>query len=218
MVLRHSKPLRRHSSLLHPSFRRAPQEGTAGLRNPASCDPVRERGDQVFGESNRSTADGDYFPNDDFFPDIGSLFIDNDMTDTGNNTAATTAAATYASISHLYEISLQFLCLVFALDWICMLVALDGCMLSLISTDMIYLIIFRIKLYDKLLIYPTIQKPGYRQFPAPAFLTTTKPNPFKGVDYKRWRTRAVLWFQSVGEWFVLRQGTLKKVRTLGAEG
>src|SRR6187399_2715224 len=67
MVSHRSKILRRHSSLLHPSFRRAPEEGTAGLRNPASCDLVRERGDQVFGESSRSTADNDHFPNDDFF-------------------------------------------------------------------------------------------------------------------------------------------------------
>ena len=139
MVSHRSKPLRRQSSLLHPSFRRTPQEGTAGLRNPASCDPVRERGDQVFGESNRSTAGDDYFPNDDFFPDIGNLFIDDNMTDTGNNTAATTAAATYASLSHLYEILLQFICLVFAVDWIFFTTVLDICMLALIASVVIYL-------------------------------------------------------------------------------
>ena len=194
MVSQRSKPLCRHSSLLQPSFRRAPREGTVGLRNPASCDPVRERGDQVFGESNRLTVDGDYFPNDDFFPDIGCLFIDDDMTDTGNNTAATTAAATYALLSHLYEILLQLLCLVYAVDWICMSVVLDVCMLSLIVIVIIYLMIFRIKSYDKLLIYSTIQKRDYRQFASPAFLTMIKPAPFKCVDYKRWRTRAVLWF------------------------
>ena len=167
MVSQRSKPLRRHSSLLHHSFRRAPREGTAGLRNPASCEPVRERGDQVFGESNRSTADGDYFPNDNFFPDIGSLFIDNDdMSDTGNNTAATTAAATYASLSHLYEILLQFICLVFTVDWICFTTVLDICMLALIASVVIYLIIFRIKLYAKLLIYSTLRS---SENPAVAF-------------------------------------------------
>ena len=197
MVSHRSKILRRHSSLLHPSFRRAPEEGTAGLRNPASCDPVRERGDQVFGESSRSTADSDHFPNDDFFPDIGNLFLDDDMAQTGDNTAATTAAATYASLSHLYQISLQFLCLVLAVDWICFPIVLDICMLALVASVMINFMIFRIKPYDELLIYSTIQKPDYRQFATPAFLTSTKPDRFKGVNYKRWRTRAVLWFQSM---------------------
>jgi hypothetical protein len=37
-------------SLPHPVLRRAPRAGTVGLRNPVSCDPVRERGDKVFGE------------------------------------------------------------------------------------------------------------------------------------------------------------------------
>ena len=199
MVSHRSKALRRHSSLLHPSFRRAPREGTAGLRNPASCDPVRERGDQVFGESNRSTADDDHFPNDDFFPDLGNLFLDDDMSDAVDNTAAA-AAAPYVSLSHLYEILLQFICLVFAVDWICLSTVrdlLDVCMLSLFATVILCLALFRIKSYAKLLIYATIQKPDHRQFPATAFLASTKPNPFKGVDYKRWRTRAVLWFQTM---------------------
>ena len=116
MVSHRSKTLRRHTSLLHPSFRRAPREGTAGLRNPASCDPVRERGDQVFGERNRATADSDYFPNDEFFPDISGLFID-DMGD--NLDVAAAAAAPYIYLSFLYDILLEFLCLAFAVDWIC---------------------------------------------------------------------------------------------------
>ena len=194
MVSHRSKLLRRHTSLLHPSFRHAPREGTAGLRNPASCDPVRERGDQVFGESNRSTADGDHFP------DIGSLFIDDDMGDNGNNTnTAAAAAAPYVPLSALYEIFLQFICLVFTLDRICSTVVLALCMISLfvIILVMIYLLVFRIKSYAKLLIYSTIQKPDYRQFATPAFLTSANPDCFKGVNYKRWRTRAVLRLQSM---------------------
>jgi hypothetical protein len=31
-------------------LRRAPRAGTVGLQNPVSCDPIRERGDKVFGE------------------------------------------------------------------------------------------------------------------------------------------------------------------------
>ncbi|KAK1595908.1 hypothetical protein QYE76_018330 [Lolium multiflorum] len=78
-----SRALRRRSRLLHPVYRRAPLDGTAGLRNPVSCDPVRERGDKVFGERSSATAGfnidteaDDYFPNDDFFPDISNLFSD----------------------------------------------------------------------------------------------------------------------------------------------
>ena len=136
--------MRRHSSLLHPSFRRASREVTAGLRNPASYDPVRERGDQVFGERNRATADDDYFPNDDFFPDLGNLFIDDGMGDNIINATAA-AAAPYVYLSALYEIFLQFISLVFAVDRFCSIVLLDVCMISLfvIILVMIYLMIFR---------------------------------------------------------------------------
>nr|XP_051192286.1 uncharacterized protein LOC127305803 [Lolium perenne] len=78
-----SRALRRRSRLLHPVYRRAPLDRTAGLRNPVSCAPVRERGDKVFGERSTATAGfnidteaDDYFPNDDFFPDISNLFDD----------------------------------------------------------------------------------------------------------------------------------------------
>ena len=69
------------SRLLHPVLRRAPRDGTVGLRNPATRDPVRERGDKVFGERYRATTGffcntdvDDYFPDDDFFPDIDVIF------------------------------------------------------------------------------------------------------------------------------------------------
>src|ERR1043165_7395539 len=101
-----SRSLRRRPSLLHPFFRRAPLGGTAGLRNPASRDAVRERGDQVFGERTRATAhsDGDYFSDDDFFPDVGNLSIN----DIGDNTASgSTPAASYVAYSSLFEIMLH---------------------------------------------------------------------------------------------------------------
>ena len=92
MVPHHrSRPFRRQESLLYPSFRRALGEGTAGLRNPASHDPVRERGDQVFGECTRATAGSDGFANDDFFPDLGNLILD-DMGDNVNAGGAAIAA------------------------------------------------------------------------------------------------------------------------------
>src|SRR3954464_14814437 len=98
-----SKSLCRRSSLLHPPCGRAPPGGTVGLQNSASRDPVRERGDQVFGERTRATADSDddYFSDDDFFQDVGSLSI-NDMGDT--NTSGSTPAAPYVIRLFLFEI------------------------------------------------------------------------------------------------------------------
>ena len=165
-----SKTLRRRlTSLLHPVFRRAPVEGTAGLRNPASCDPVWERGDQVFGERTRVTTGIEFFPNDDFFPDIGSLFID-DMGDNvnANATASASAAATlYDLLIFLFELLLQFLLVVYVVDLFCLsMVLVDRICLSVVLVDrmisliLIILVMFcllfsRIKSYAKLLIYST---------------------------------------------------------------
>jgi hypothetical protein len=179
MVSHRSRSLRRHPSLLHPSFRLAPREGTAGLRNPASRYPVRERGDQVFGELTRATAGCDEFANDNFFPDLGNLFI-NDMAQ--NITAGgSTPAAPYAILSSLFEIMLEFLCLVFAVDSIYLFTMLV-CMISLAYTTavMIYLLFIRIKSCSNLLIYSTIQKPDYRQFTPSGFAAHLKPPTFKG--------------------------------------
>src|SRR4051812_40689069 len=150
-----SRSLRRRSSLLHPFFRRAPQEGTAGLRNSTSRDPVRERGDQVFGERTRATADSDdYFSDDDFFPDVGSLSI-NDMGDT--STSGSTPAASYVICSSLFEIMLQVVFLVIALDVISLFTVLVDRMSSLICFIIAVdcLSISWIKSYAKLLIYST---------------------------------------------------------------
>src|ERR1041385_9497529 len=128
----HSRSLRRRPSLLHPFFRRAPQEGTAGLRNSASRDPVRERGDQVFGERPRATADSDdYFSDDDFFPDVGSLSI-NDMGDTNTNTSGSTPAAQYVICCSVFEIMLHVVFLAIVLDVISLSTVLVDRMASLI--------------------------------------------------------------------------------------
>jgi hypothetical protein len=63
---------------------------------------------------------------------------------------------------------------------------------------MLYYWLFRIKSYGKLLIYSTIQKPDYRQLSPTGLAAATKPPPFDGVHYKRWRTRAVLWLKNLG--------------------
>src|SRR3954470_22426786 len=152
-----SRSLRRRSSLLHPFFRRAPQERTAGLRNSASRVPVWERGDQVFGERTRAIADSDdYFSDDDFFPNVGSLSI-NDMGDTNTNTTGSTPAAPYVICSSVFEIMLHVVFLVIALDVISLSTVLVDCMASLICfiIAMDCLSISWIKSYVKLLIYST---------------------------------------------------------------
>src|SRR5438132_13583546 len=117
MRLPHSRALRCHPNLSHPVFRRAPRDRTVGLRNPASCDPLRERGDQVFGErshattgfSDDTTAVEDFFPNNDFFPDINNLFIDDMVApdNTGNASGSSSfAPAPYMLLYLLLEIIL----------------------------------------------------------------------------------------------------------------
>ena len=105
-----SRALRRRSRLLHPVPRRAPRDGTVGLRNPASCEPVRERGDNVFGERYRATTDfffntdaDDYFPDDDFFPDVDDLFGNMSSSGNVNGSSSTTP---YVIFYTLFEIIL----------------------------------------------------------------------------------------------------------------
>ena len=62
---------------------------------------------------------------------------------------------------------------------------------------MFYLLFLLIKSFCKLLIFPTIQKPYYRQFTSNGFAASMRPPMFEGIHYKRWRVRAVLWFQTM---------------------
>jgi hypothetical protein len=91
------------------------------------------RGDQVFGERFCATTDGitstdDSFPDEDFFPDISSLYI-NDIADDAGANANLNAnananlnanvnppAAPYAICTHLFQFLLQFLVLAFRID------------------------------------------------------------------------------------------------------
>jgi hypothetical protein len=140
------------------------------------------RSDQVFGECFCATTDGimstdDSFPDEDIFPDISSLYID-DMADDANanvnlnanananlNTNANPPAASYAICSYQFHFLLQFLVLAFGiyviylpvLDVICSSI-LIVCMIRLIPAIiiMLYYWLFWIKSYGKLLIFSTI--------------------------------------------------------------
>jgi hypothetical protein len=72
------------------------------------------RGDQVFGEHFCATTDGitstdDSFPDEDFFPDISILYIDDMADDAGANVNANLnanvnpPAVPYAICSHLFQ-------------------------------------------------------------------------------------------------------------------
>ena len=162
MRLPPSRDLRHRHRLPHPVFRRAPRDGTVGLRNPASCEPVRVRGDQVFGERPRATtgnttsSSDDDFPNPDFYPDVRDLFNDLNMGD--NDTAAAASAAPYVFLSLLYEVMVDLFAIRTSLDWICSSIFLVR-MASLICAIyvMFYLLYFWIKSYDNLLIFSTLK-------------------------------------------------------------
>jgi hypothetical protein len=111
--------------LPHPVLRRAPRAGIVGLRNPASCDHVRERGDKVFGERSARlltiffTTDAheeDVFPNMDFFPDIDNLFGDMSLTDDNANGGSASAPAPTPYVFLIFTFVLQFLGLAINLD------------------------------------------------------------------------------------------------------
>ncbi|KAK1668381.1 hypothetical protein QYE76_056540 [Lolium multiflorum] len=72
--------------------------GTVGLRNPASREPVRVRGNQVFGErfgattgSTTSSSDDEFLHTDNFFPDLSDFFDNLNMGDNDATVNATDA-------------------------------------------------------------------------------------------------------------------------------
>ena len=123
-----------------------------------------------------------------------------------NDDVAAANAGRYTFLSSSYQILLEFLVLLFGVDVIG-LSCLDAiysstlliCMISssAVYVVMIYQLLVRINSYDNLLIYSTIQKPDYRQMNSSGIATATRPPLFDGSHYKRWRTRAVLWFQNL---------------------
>jgi hypothetical protein len=80
--------------LLHPLFRRASDDETVGLWNLASREPVRVRGKQerFYTTTDGITSTDDSFPDEDFFPDISGLYVD-DMADNAGANANLNANA-----------------------------------------------------------------------------------------------------------------------------
>ena len=60
------------------------------------------------------------------------------------------------------------------------------------------LVIFEIKIYQKLTSYLTIQKPELvNRLSVSSFAATIKPPPFDDSNYKRWRERLILWLTAL---------------------
>ena len=107
-----------------------------------------------FGERTLATAGSDDFTDDDFFPDLCNLFL-NDMGDSLNANGAAPAAS-YVFLSFLFEIVVEFMFLVCVLDSICSSTMLVH-MISLIYVIavMIYFVLIRTKSRNNLHIYST---------------------------------------------------------------
>ena len=105
------------------------------------------------------TASSDDFANDGFFPDPSNLILD----DMGYNinVGGAAPAAPYVILSFLFEIVVEFMFLVCALDVISSSAMLVR-MISLISAIavMIYFLFIRIKSRSNLLIFPTVATHG----------------------------------------------------------
>ena len=160
---------------------------------------------------------------DDYFPDVDNLLEDMEDTDP-KSSASASVVVPYMFFLFLLEVLPQFLVLVFVLDMLssisymqlATLAALDmfsyssymkmlftfslsnrmTCFITAILV-MLYLVFLLIKLFGKLLIFPTIQKPYYRQFTSNGLAASMRPPMFEGIHYKRWCVRAVLWFQTM---------------------
>ena len=148
----------------------------------------------------------DYFPDDDFFPDVDNLLDEMAGEDTDPKIGAS-APVPYVLILLMLEALPPVPALVSILDvfrsssYMQMLFTFS---LSVCMTYFIYAILVMrclvfplIKLFGKLLIFPTIQKPYYRQFTPSGFDASMRPPMFEGINYKRWRVRVVLWFQTM---------------------
>ena len=71
-----------------------------------------------------------------------------------------------------------------------------------------------ISLIEKVLIFPTIQKPYFRHFSIQGFAATLKPEKFTGTHFKRWQTRTTLWLTAMNVFWV---GGVSPTETIAPE-
>ena len=130
---------------------------------------------------------GDVFPNEDFFPDISTLFLDDMANDGSNAGGSTSATAVYIFCLNLVLIISKVLCLAVFLV-ICLNMYSLFHMISILPIILImfYLAFIMDNSLGKLLYFSTIQKPYFRQFAPSGFVASMKPPVFEGVNYKRW--------------------------------
>ena len=143
---------------------------------------------------------------DDYFPDVDNLLDDMAGEDTDPKTGAS-APVPYVLILFLFEVLSNLLALVSVLDMfgsssymqMMFTFSLSNRMICFITAILVvlYLVFLLIKSFGKFLIFPTIQKPYYRQFTPSGFAASMRPPMFEGIHYKRWHVRAVLWFQTM---------------------
>jgi hypothetical protein len=92
--------------------------------------------------------------------------------------------------------ALGYLLNLFWFNYLFMLISennMNTCTLSLIYIIKL-LVIFGIKIYQKLPIILTIQKPDFvNRLSVSSFAASIKPPPFDGSNYKRWQERLILW-------------------------
>uniref|UniRef100_A0ACD5X409 Uncharacterized protein n=1 Tax=Avena sativa TaxID=4498 RepID=A0ACD5X409_AVESA len=118
----------------------------------------------------------------------------NDGANTNTGGSSSVVAAVYVFFINLVLIASLAVCLVTCLHMFLLFHMISILYFILI---MFYLAYFMGNSLDKLLYYSTIQKPYFRQFAPSGFVASMKPPVFEGVNYKRLRARAVLWFQSM---------------------
>jgi hypothetical protein len=119
-----------------------------------------------------------------------------------NINANANMGSSYASYVFLFiNFVLQFLVLAIGLDMLDMFCSyhLLVNMVSLISMFLaiFYLLFLWIKYHGKLLIFLRIKIPYSRQFTPIGFAASMKPPAFEGTHFKKWRVRAILWFQTM---------------------
>ena len=73
---------------------------------------------------------------------------------------------------------------------------------NLITYVMFFYMNLWIKICQKILLIPTIQKPDRRNFSATGFASALKPNIFDGANYKRWRAKMILWLTAMNVYHV----------------